>query len=266
MYGEHAPVRSVRSPARRFCRQHADARCIRATAAPCVVGTPDMPQPFDAIIGMPAFVERRAAPAPRARSVDGHRHDLRATRHRRLGAVRGRSRATPTTRCRSAAAARSSSAAPSSRSRTGGSRSTRASSFDPDPTIPQSQRGTDMLFVASTAIGVSILGLSAYQRYQLTHPIGARCRHAARVVGELLENETISGNLTTLPTHGAGRQLADQPARAVPPGLREPPAGRRQLRDRRRLPVHPGSRSRQRPVLRGARPRSSSRRRPAFPC
>ncbi|HEY1813254.1 MAG TPA: hypothetical protein VGG74_12975 [Kofleriaceae bacterium] len=72
-------------------------------------------------------------------------------------------------------------------------------SFDPDPTIPQSQRGTDVLFVASTATGVSILGLSAYQRYQLTHP-SAPDADTLPASSVTLENETITGNLTTIPT------------------------------------------------------------------
>ena len=36
---------------------------------------------------------------------------------------------------------------------------------------PQVNRGTDALFVVSTAIGISIIGASAYQRYLLTHPL-----------------------------------------------------------------------------------------------
>jgi hypothetical protein len=72
-------------------------------------------------------------------------------------------------------------------------------SFDPDPALLQSQRGTDALFVASTAIGTSILSLSAYQRYQLTHPTAADA--ATLPTGSvLLENETITGNVTTIPT------------------------------------------------------------------
>ena len=37
---------------------------------------------------------------------------------------------------------------------------------DPDPAILQSQRGVDALFVASTAIGISLLDRSAYERYR----------------------------------------------------------------------------------------------------
>ncbi|MEO8549396.1 MAG: hypothetical protein ABI678_05470 [Kofleriaceae bacterium] len=39
--------------------------------------------------------------------------------------------------------------------------------FDPDVTLVQSQRGVDALFVASTAIGISLLDRSAYERYRL---------------------------------------------------------------------------------------------------
>ncbi len=37
---------------------------------------------------------------------------------------------------------------------------------DPDPALPQSQRGVDALFVASTGIGISLLDRSAYERYR----------------------------------------------------------------------------------------------------
>jgi len=41
---------------------------------------------------------------------------------------------------------------------------------NPDPGAPQLQRGADALFVASTAIGRTILGASAYTRYRAAHP------------------------------------------------------------------------------------------------
>jgi hypothetical protein len=41
---------------------------------------------------------------------------------------------------------------------------------NPDPEIPQSQRGTDALMLISTAIGPSLLGESAYARYRIVNP------------------------------------------------------------------------------------------------
>jgi hypothetical protein len=41
---------------------------------------------------------------------------------------------------------------------------------DPDQSKPQSQRGTDALFVLSTGVGISIIGEAAYARYRETHP------------------------------------------------------------------------------------------------
>ena len=55
---------------------------------------------------------------------------------------------------------------------------------DPDPhaNITQAKRGTDMLLVASTGLGVSILGESAYARYQL-----------------MVADQTIAPDVATLP-------------------------------------------------------------------
>ncbi len=41
---------------------------------------------------------------------------------------------------------------------------------NPDPTLPQSLRGSDALLVMSTGIGISILGESAYHRYREAQP------------------------------------------------------------------------------------------------
>lgn len=41
---------------------------------------------------------------------------------------------------------------------------------NPDPALPQSQRGTDALMLISTAIGPSLLGESAYARYRIVNP------------------------------------------------------------------------------------------------
>ncbi|HPH67550.1 MAG TPA: hypothetical protein PLF40_17455 [Kofleriaceae bacterium] len=44
---------------------------------------------------------------------------------------------------------------------------------DPRSLIPQSQRGTNLLLVASTAIGPTLLSETAYRNYQLAHPTEA---------------------------------------------------------------------------------------------
>jgi hypothetical protein len=43
---------------------------------------------------------------------------------------------------------------------------------NPDPDVPQPQRGTDVLLVASTGVGISLLGESAYIRYQQADTTG----------------------------------------------------------------------------------------------
>ena len=70
---------------------------------------------------------------------------------------------------------------------------------DPDPALVQSQRGTDALFVVSTAIGTSILAESAYERYQLDHP-EAPDSDTLPAATVLLEDGPITGHQTTLPT------------------------------------------------------------------
>ncbi len=41
---------------------------------------------------------------------------------------------------------------------------------NPDPLLPQGERGADALMVVSTSLGTTILGESAYARYRLSHP------------------------------------------------------------------------------------------------
>ncbi|MEO8700815.1 MAG: hypothetical protein ABI867_12270 [Kofleriaceae bacterium] len=44
---------------------------------------------------------------------------------------------------------------------------------DPDPALPQSQRGADALMLISTGIGTSLIGQTAYERYVVAHPLTA---------------------------------------------------------------------------------------------
>jgi hypothetical protein len=70
----------------------------------------------------------------------------------------------------------------------------------PDPTQPeQSLRGTDVLLVASTAIGVSLLDRSAYERYREVVPT-APAYDALADDTVLLPSGPITGRTTTIPT------------------------------------------------------------------
>jgi hypothetical protein len=197
MYGEHVPF----GP---FDLERADfadntlATLHPCDGATCSVGTPDNQQQFDAIIGMPAFVSDalRLHLAPDTSSGSDTIYVLpnvagsESTRSYSCDAdypvpfrgggtivIGGTELAFINWRIAIQACL----------------------AFDPDPALLQSQRGTDALFVASTAIGTSILSASAYQRYQLTHPTSPDA-DTLPAGSLMLENETISGNLTTLPT------------------------------------------------------------------
>jgi hypothetical protein len=69
--------------------------------------------------------------------------------------------------------------------------------FDPDPNVYESRRGTDLLFVASTGIGMSILAESAYERYRVTDP-SAPPYDPTTVSTIYLPSGPISGFATTL--------------------------------------------------------------------
>ena len=71
--------------------------------------------------------------------------------------------------------------------------------FDPDPNILQSQRGTDVLFVASTAIGISILGASAYERYRTFANGTPPAVYALPTATVVLSSGPMTGHLATLP-------------------------------------------------------------------
>ncbi|MCX5743549.1 MAG: hypothetical protein NT062_13740 [Proteobacteria bacterium] len=71
---------------------------------------------------------------------------------------------------------------------------------NPDPLVPQSQRGTDVLLVASTSIGVSLLGASAYARYRTTqHDVPLPVEQLpARTVN--LPSGAVAGHLALIPS------------------------------------------------------------------
>lgn len=68
---------------------------------------------------------------------------------------------------------------------------------NPDPGVPQSLRGADALLVASTGIGTTILGETAYARYRLANP-SAPALDTLPAATVNLPSGPISGKLTTL--------------------------------------------------------------------
>ena len=72
--------------------------------------------------------------------------------------------------------------------------------FDPDPALPQSQRGVDALFVISTAVGTSILGEAAYTRYRLAEGSVPPALEALPMATVLLPSGPTSGHVATLPS------------------------------------------------------------------
>src|SRR5207302_7707759 len=72
---------------------------------------------------------------------------------------------------------------------------------DPSPAVVQSHRGADVLLVASTGIGVSLLGESAYARYQLVDstappldqlPMDSACLPSGAVSGHRTKIATLA--------------------------------------------------------------------------
>ena len=71
---------------------------------------------------------------------------------------------------------------------------------NPDPAVAQPQRGTDVLLVASTGLGISLLDESAYARYQAADttgtvpPLSGLAMHSV-----LLPSGLITGHLASIP-------------------------------------------------------------------
>jgi hypothetical protein len=68
---------------------------------------------------------------------------------------------------------------------------------NPDPNVPQGERGADALLVASTAIGVTILGETAYARYAFSNR-AAPALETLPMTTINLPSGPVSGRLTTL--------------------------------------------------------------------
>jgi hypothetical protein len=68
---------------------------------------------------------------------------------------------------------------------------------NPDPAIPQSERGADALLVASTGVGITLLGASAYERYRLAHPEAMPADQLPAAIFNL-PSGPIAGNLGTV--------------------------------------------------------------------
>lgn len=68
---------------------------------------------------------------------------------------------------------------------------------NPDPLVSQAQRGADALMVASTGVGITLLGTAAYERYRLARP-GAPTLDTLPEDTVLLASGPISGKRTTI--------------------------------------------------------------------
>jgi hypothetical protein len=164
LYGENTPSTGFDLP-----RAEIDAPDVLSIhpcdADSCAVGTPAAPRPFDAIVGMNAFfgdsLRLHLASDP---ALDSDLIYL-------LPSIAG----TEPTRTYSCDAVFPSPYRGGGTAIVGGTElpftNTRIAvdaclAPNPDPFILQSQRGVDVLFVASTAIGISLLDQSAYERYR----------------------------------------------------------------------------------------------------
>jgi hypothetical protein len=164
----------------------------------CAVGTPAIPRPFDAIVGMNAFfgdsLRLHLAADP---TIDTDLIYL-------LPSIAG----TEPTRTYSCDAVFPSPYRGGGTAIVGGTElpfvNTRIAvdaclAPNPDPTILQSQRGVDVLFVASTAIGISLLDQSAYERYR-TLVTTAPAYEDLPEDSVLLPSGTIGGRRTNIAT------------------------------------------------------------------
>ena len=74
---------------------------------------------------------------------------------------------------------------------------------DPDPALPQSARGADVLLVASTGVGVTLLSATAYERFrqsQVRLPTPPPAREALPVDTVFLPSGLVTGNRGTIPS------------------------------------------------------------------
>lgn len=70
---------------------------------------------------------------------------------------------------------------------------------DPAPTVPQSQRGADVLLVASTAIGPTLLAQTAYDRYRLSQTVAVPTSDQLPDDSELMPSGLVVGKRATIP-------------------------------------------------------------------
>jgi hypothetical protein len=195
LYGQRAPFGPLDLERAQFSNQDLVTLHPCSTDT-CTVGTPDAPEAFDAIVGMPAFASDalRLHLAPDTTSGTDVMYIL------------------PNIAGSEGARSYSCDADFPLPFRGGGTIVIGGTELgftnwriaidacmtpNPDPEALQSQRGTDALFVASTAIGISILGVSAYERYRIDHP-DVPDIDALPMDSVLLESETITGYRTSL--------------------------------------------------------------------
>lgn len=70
---------------------------------------------------------------------------------------------------------------------------------DPSATVPQSKRGADVLLVASTAIGPTLLAQTAYDRYRMSQSVDIPASDTLPDDTELLPSGMITGKRASLP-------------------------------------------------------------------
>ncbi len=71
---------------------------------------------------------------------------------------------------------------------------------DPDPHIPQSARGADVMLVASTAVGHTLLSATAYERYRTSRGGTPPARATLPTETVFLPSGLVTGNFGTIPS------------------------------------------------------------------
>jgi hypothetical protein len=204
LYGATAPGEALDHPRAQFSElKVATLHPCSLMTATCEVGTPDAPRPFDAVIGLDAF----ASDALRLRLATNEMFifpDIAGDDVRRSEAC---------------------DAVLPQPFRGGGtlilggaevSFSNRRIAIDtclapdPNPLLPQRDRGVDALLVLSTAIGTSLLNEAAYTRYLELHPTELPIEMLPEAT-VLLPSGPISGRLTSLPSLALVGNLSSNP-------------------------------------------------------
>lgn len=203
MYGALAPGEALTTPRAQFSHKVATLHPCSREQANCQIGTPTASRPFDAVIGMDAFASdalrlrlatQEMFVLPDIAGDNTHRSeacDAVLPQPFRGGGtliLGGSEVAFPNRRI-----AIDTCLAP-----------------NPDPAIPQRDRGIDALLVLSTALSSSLINEATYDRYRELHP--SEPALDALPEGEvLLPSGPISGRTTTLPSIALVGNLSSNP-------------------------------------------------------